>query len=373
MKNVGAMHRQVKNSRNGIRRPPRSRERAEDRRDERVEPDADDDRDRQQRVAVALAELAVVDEVQPDRPDTTAKQKIVLAKSYRAHDGRDDRPAVGVRPASPRAVPTGVAGPRDGPRRSSRGAMIAGHQTRRIVPMAASGSEADRAPARQVARRRSARRSSGRVAGRRQRPDRRAAVGRRPASWPRSTKPAASCVDEDGDVTVERLRRIVEALASVAAAGRRARPRRLPHQAGDPDRDRGPSPGRTRRRSMGSLVGLRRNRAVDTLKLEEARWRPRRSPADDVVSFVAIDLLWLDDESAPRRAAARAAAAPRERSLDESDLVRRRGVRPAADRPGSGRGAPTASPASPSRPPTAATARASDAPTDWAIAADAYR
>ena len=49
--------------------------------------------------------------------------------------------------------------------------------------------------------------------------------------------------------------------------------------------------------SMGSLIGLRRNRATDTLKLKESSLDARAFGPDDVVSFVVIDLLWLDDTS----------------------------------------------------------------------------
>ena len=49
--------------------------------------------------------------------------------------------------------------------------------------------------------------------------------------------------------------------------------------------------------SMGSLVGLRRNRATDALKLKESSFDARVFTLDDVISFVVIDLLWLDDTS----------------------------------------------------------------------------
>lgn len=49
--------------------------------------------------------------------------------------------------------------------------------------------------------------------------------------------------------------------------------------------------------SMGSFVGLRRNRAVDTLQLKEETIEAATfDPADDI-SFVATDLLWLDGTS----------------------------------------------------------------------------
>lgn len=49
--------------------------------------------------------------------------------------------------------------------------------------------------------------------------------------------------------------------------------------------------------SMGSLIGLRRNRATDTLKLKELSLQARAFGPDDVVRFVVTDLLWLDDTS----------------------------------------------------------------------------
>ena len=49
--------------------------------------------------------------------------------------------------------------------------------------------------------------------------------------------------------------------------------------------------------SMGSLVGLRRNRAEDTLNLKEGALKASTFAPDDEVCFVAIDLLWLDDVS----------------------------------------------------------------------------
>lgn len=47
--------------------------------------------------------------------------------------------------------------------------------------------------------------------------------------------------------------------------------------------------------SMGRILGLRRNRAVDTVKLKEAALIEHAFDPDDVLTFVAIDLLWLDD------------------------------------------------------------------------------
>lgn len=47
--------------------------------------------------------------------------------------------------------------------------------------------------------------------------------------------------------------------------------------------------------TMGSFVGLRRNRAIDTLALREEALAATTFKDEDEISFVAIDLLWLDD------------------------------------------------------------------------------
>ena len=49
--------------------------------------------------------------------------------------------------------------------------------------------------------------------------------------------------------------------------------------------------------SMGSFIGLRRNRAVDTVALREEALEAKTFKPEDDVSFVATDLLWLDDTS----------------------------------------------------------------------------
>ena len=49
--------------------------------------------------------------------------------------------------------------------------------------------------------------------------------------------------------------------------------------------------------SMGSFIGLRRNRAVDTVALREEALEARTFKSEDEISFVATDLLWLDDTS----------------------------------------------------------------------------
>jgi ATP dependent DNA ligase domain len=49
--------------------------------------------------------------------------------------------------------------------------------------------------------------------------------------------------------------------------------------------------------TMGSFVGLRRNRAVDTLKLREDALKARSFDVDDEISYVATDLLLVDDQT----------------------------------------------------------------------------
>jgi ATP-dependent DNA ligase len=49
--------------------------------------------------------------------------------------------------------------------------------------------------------------------------------------------------------------------------------------------------------SMARLVGLRRNRAADTVALKEEALAAHSFESEDEVSFVATDLLWLDDTS----------------------------------------------------------------------------
>jgi len=49
--------------------------------------------------------------------------------------------------------------------------------------------------------------------------------------------------------------------------------------------------------SVGRLVGLRNNRAVDTVVLKEEALAARSFVSEKAVSFVATDLLWLDDTS----------------------------------------------------------------------------
>lgn len=49
--------------------------------------------------------------------------------------------------------------------------------------------------------------------------------------------------------------------------------------------------------SVGRLVGLRHNRAVDTMTLKEETLAAHSFESEDAISFVATDLLWLDDTS----------------------------------------------------------------------------
>jgi bifunctional non-homologous end joining protein LigD len=49
--------------------------------------------------------------------------------------------------------------------------------------------------------------------------------------------------------------------------------------------------------SLRGLVGLRKNRAMDTVALKEDALAARSFVSDEAVSFVATDLLWLDDTS----------------------------------------------------------------------------
>lgn len=49
--------------------------------------------------------------------------------------------------------------------------------------------------------------------------------------------------------------------------------------------------------SLGSFVGLRRNRALDATKLKEETLAATMFEPDDLLAFVATDLLWLDETS----------------------------------------------------------------------------
>ena len=104
----------------------------------------------------------------------------------------------------------------------------------------------------------------------------------------------AILVDEDG-VTVEGFDDIVASLTEVALASGLVLDGFLTKQATQTGiavhawSDETPS--------MGSFVGLRRNRAVDTLKLREEALAARSFTLDDEISYVATDLLWVDDTS----------------------------------------------------------------------------
>jgi ATP-dependent DNA ligase len=49
--------------------------------------------------------------------------------------------------------------------------------------------------------------------------------------------------------------------------------------------------------SIGSFIGLRRNRALDTVNLKEETIAAATFDPDEALSFVATDLLWLDGTS----------------------------------------------------------------------------
>lgn len=104
----------------------------------------------------------------------------------------------------------------------------------------------------------------------------------------------AILIDEAG-VTVEGFDEIVDSLAEVAHATGLVLDGFLTKQATQTAiavtawSDESPS--------MSSFVGLRRNRAVDTLKLREDALAARSFSIDDDISYVATDLLWVDDMS----------------------------------------------------------------------------
>ena len=116
MKNVVPMHSTREEQQE--RHPSRAavRERAEDRRDQRIDPDADDDRDRQEQVPVALAELVVVDQVQPDRTGHDGEREDRVGEVVqRPRRGTTARPlGVSAPRPRPRAGAGSDAGPRDG-------------------------------------------------------------------------------------------------------------------------------------------------------------------------------------------------------------------------------------------------------------------
>ncbi|MEP6639312.1 MAG: hypothetical protein ABJC39_08170 [Chloroflexota bacterium] len=100
-------------------------------------------------------------------------------------------------------------------------------------------------------------------------------------------------VDADGD-PVEGMETIAESLAEGAQANGLVIDGFLTKQTAHTSRgiawpDEMPS--------IGRLVGLRHNRAVDTLTLKEEALAAHTFAEDDEVSFVATDLLWLDHTS----------------------------------------------------------------------------
>ena len=103
----------------------------------------------------------------------------------------------------------------------------------------------------------------------------------------------ATLVDADGD-RVEGMAAIVEALgASVQADGVIVDGFLTKQTAHSPSVVVWPD----EMPSVGRLVGLRHNRAVDTMTLKEETLAAHTFESDDAVSFVATDLLWLDDTS----------------------------------------------------------------------------
>ena len=104
----------------------------------------------------------------------------------------------------------------------------------------------------------------------------------------------ASIVDEDG-VVVEGFDDITDSMVEVLQAGGLVLDGFLTRQATQPAGLVGAWSDETP--SMGSFVGLRRNRAVDTLKLREDALAARNFSIDDDISYVATDLLWVDDTS----------------------------------------------------------------------------
>lgn len=104
----------------------------------------------------------------------------------------------------------------------------------------------------------------------------------------------AVIVDDQGD-EVARIESIVEALAAAVRATGAVLDGFLTKQTiqtGVPVyqwSDEAPS--------MGSFIGLRRNRATDTVALREKALEARTFKDEDEIGFVATDLLWLDDTS----------------------------------------------------------------------------
>ncbi len=104
----------------------------------------------------------------------------------------------------------------------------------------------------------------------------------------------AILIDEAG-VSIDGFDEIVESLVEVAMATGLIVDGFLTKQASQPASAVGAWSEETP--TMTSIVGLRRNRAVDTLKLREAALEARSFTIDDEISYVATDLLWVDDTS----------------------------------------------------------------------------
>ena len=282
----------------------------------------------------------------------------MLAKSYSAHDAGTIARPLGVSPASPRRGPGADAGPLDGRGARHRPMIDArapgtmwpcrGHEPARS-DLARRGGSADAPPA-----------------GLRQgppndvaRPDHRAAVDRRPGPGRGRRRRGRLLVDDATAIDGRRVRRVVEALAAVAPRGELDR-RRLHHQAGDATPRAASRPGRDETPTMGQLVGLapqpggrhaqaRRGRA----RRHAVRGRPTSQLRRDRPAVARRQI-------AARRPAARAPAPAREPSSTESDVVRvGTFIRPPIDALGRLVAVAWASAGCPSRPPTAATARAS--------------
>jgi len=104
----------------------------------------------------------------------------------------------------------------------------------------------------------------------------------------------AAIVDEDG-VVVEGFDDITDSMVEVLQAGGLVLDGFLTRQATQPAGLVGAWSDETP--TMGSFIGLRKNRAVDTLKLREGALAARDFSVEDDISYVATDLLWIDDTS----------------------------------------------------------------------------
>ena len=305
-------------------------------------PDADDDRDRQQRVAVALAELAVVDEVQPDRPGHDREREDRVGEVVQRPRGRDDRPAARGQPGEPSGAGDAGSLDRSGAAALVTRAMIAGARTGRMCRW--HRNRAARRPPREPSSRRCGRRSSARSS-----PNdvddpivEPLWVGVR-VPRPPSTPTAPSIVDEDGDHGrgLRRDRRV----AGRGRPGDRPRPRRLPDQAGRPRRPvavrrlvgrdadrwaRSSGSGATRGRHAQAARGRAGGPLVRRSTTRSASSRPTCSGS---TTRSLLDVPLLERRRILESVARRVGPRPD------------RGVHPAADQRGSARGRPRASPA----------------------------